>query len=182
VSAVTCSCGASYSRAAWRRLPLVGAVDPELLDAGEVAEQRNCRCGSTITLVRPDTFAPKRPLSERRRQLLELVIEYQRRAGRSPSLSELAEQLQVAGDGQIMAHLQTLERHGYVELGPARPGRRHIRVLRGPDGRRIVRTGRPGTLSARQQKMVRCLHEAGYTRYEIAALACVSYDVVQRIV
>jgi hypothetical protein len=48
---ITCGCcGAAYDRAAWNDLELLGPVDPELLDPGEHAEQRNCRCGSTQTL------------------------------------------------------------------------------------------------------------------------------------
>lgn len=45
-----CHCGAAYNRAEWQQLELLGAVDPELLERGEHAEQRNCACGSTLTL------------------------------------------------------------------------------------------------------------------------------------
>ena len=48
---MTCPrCGASYDWAAWQALELVGPVDPEFFDRDDVVvEQRNCKCGTTLT-------------------------------------------------------------------------------------------------------------------------------------
>ena len=69
-SMLTCGCcGAAYDRAAWQQLELLGSVDPELLDPGEHAEQRNCRCGSTMTLEMAASCALCEAMERGERQL-----------------------------------------------------------------------------------------------------------------
>jgi len=47
-----CSCcGKSYTRAAWKKLPLVAANYDVVGDGVEVLELRNCSCNSTISIV-----------------------------------------------------------------------------------------------------------------------------------
>jgi hypothetical protein len=46
----TCGCGLTYSRLQWSKLPFVGVqvLDPE---TGELADLRNCACGSTLSVL-----------------------------------------------------------------------------------------------------------------------------------
>jgi len=43
-----CSCGRTYTKAQWKKLPFVGYQKYEW---GEVQEMRNCVCGSTMVIV-----------------------------------------------------------------------------------------------------------------------------------
>lgn len=47
---IQCSCGATYTRAQWAKLPYVGEQDD--FDGG-VVELRNCACGSTRAIQLP---------------------------------------------------------------------------------------------------------------------------------
>lgn len=48
-----CSCGRSHTLAEWDKLPLVGVMDAD----GEKLEQRNCECGSTISILLVDQIS-----------------------------------------------------------------------------------------------------------------------------
>ncbi len=45
------SCGRRYAAAEWHKLELVGIIDDRDEPEGELLEQRNCTCSSTITRV-----------------------------------------------------------------------------------------------------------------------------------
>jgi len=60
--AAVCSCGAVYTWQLWYGLEVLGPVDPVMLGPHEDSEQRNCGCGSTLTVDVARRFAePGRP-------------------------------------------------------------------------------------------------------------------------
>jgi hypothetical protein len=61
-TAAVCPCGAVHAWQQWYALEMLGPVDPVLLAPHEDSEQRNCTCGSTLTVDVARRFAkPSRP-------------------------------------------------------------------------------------------------------------------------
>jgi repressor LexA len=66
-------------------------------------------------------------LTERQRQVLELVAEMVAERGYPPSVREIGEALGLASSSTVHSHLQALQRKGYLKIDPTKP--RAIEVL-----------------------------------------------------
>ncbi len=62
-----------------------------------------------------------KPLSARRRQILDAIIEFQKENGFSPSMREVAATVGLKSPASIKAHLGVLHEAGYVRVDPIRP-------------------------------------------------------------
>lgn len=54
-----CSCGRTFTRQEWAQLPNVRFWPPDTVDEGLTLEQRDCPCGSSITLTIKNEAAPR---------------------------------------------------------------------------------------------------------------------------
>ncbi|MCY4067712.1 MAG: transcriptional repressor LexA [Acidimicrobiaceae bacterium] len=63
----------------------------------------------------------RKPLSGRRRQILDAIIEFQKEHGFSPSMREIAAKVGLKSPASIKAHLGVLNEAGYVRVDPIRP-------------------------------------------------------------
>ncbi len=65
----TCSCGRTFSRESWNRIPVSGFMDKGKDLAGVVIELKNCECGSTLAVDlgdEPDSIATIKVTTEPR--------------------------------------------------------------------------------------------------------------------
>ena len=60
-------------------------------------------------------------LTEKRRQILDVISEFQRHRGYPPSVREIGEAVGLTSSSTVHAHLTTLERHGYLRRDPTKP-------------------------------------------------------------
>ncbi len=65
--------------------------------------------------------ADPKPLSARRRQILETIVEHQRLRGYPPSIREIAAAVGLKSPASVKAHLDVLDSAGYLRVDPARP-------------------------------------------------------------
>lgn len=63
----------------------------------------------------------RKVLTNRRRQILDCIIEHQRDLGYPPSLREIAADVGLRSPASVKAHLDILQRHGYVRVDPTKP-------------------------------------------------------------
>jgi repressor LexA len=76
------------------------------------------------------------PLTDRQRQMLDLVVATVCRTGRPPTIRELMAESGVASPNGVSCHLKALERKGHLARHAAKD--RGFTVLRLVDGRRVV--------------------------------------------
>ena len=60
-------------------------------------------------------------LSGKRRQILDVIAEYQRARGYPPSVREIGEKVGLASSSTVHAHLSTLQRQGFLRRDPTKP-------------------------------------------------------------
>ena len=60
-------------------------------------------------------------LSGKRRQILDVIAEYQRARGYPPSVREIGEKVGLASSSTVHAHLSTLQREGFLRRDPTKP-------------------------------------------------------------
>lgn len=60
-------------------------------------------------------------LSEKRRQILDVIAGYQGTRGYPPSVREIGEAVGLASSSTVHAHLSTLQREGYLRRDPSKP-------------------------------------------------------------
>jgi repressor LexA len=70
-------------------------------------------------------------LTSRQRQVLETIAGYIRAHGFSPSLRDIAAALAIRSAATVSAHIEALERKGYIARVPSIP--RTITIIRHPD-------------------------------------------------
>lgn len=63
----------------------------------------------------------RKVLTNRRRQILDCIIEHQRDLGYPPSLREIAAEVGLRSPASVKAHLDILQQHGYVRVDPTKP-------------------------------------------------------------
>ena len=60
-------------------------------------------------------------LTEKRRQILDVISEFQRHRGYPPSVREIGEAVGLTSSSTVHAHLTTLERGGFLRRDPTKP-------------------------------------------------------------
>ncbi len=60
-------------------------------------------------------------LSGKRRQILDVISDYQRARGYPPSVREIGEAVGLASSSTVHAHLSTLQREGFLRRDPTKP-------------------------------------------------------------
>ncbi len=65
--------------------------------------------------------ANRNPLSARRRQILDVIVEHQRSRGYPPSIREIAAKVGLRSPASVKAHLDVLGSAGYLRVDPTRP-------------------------------------------------------------
>lgn len=65
--------------------------------------------------------AHSKPLTHRRRQILDMIVEHQRSHGYPPSIREIAAHVGLKSPASVKAHLDVLDAAGYLRVDPTRP-------------------------------------------------------------
>ena len=65
--------------------------------------------------------ANRKPLSARRRQILDAIVEHQRAHGYPPSIREIAAEVGLKSPASVKAHIDVLDSAGYLRVDPTRP-------------------------------------------------------------
>lgn len=65
--------------------------------------------------------ADRKPLSARRRQILDAIVEHQRAHGYPPSIREIAAEVGLKSPASVKAHIDVLGSAGYLRVDPTRP-------------------------------------------------------------
>ncbi len=65
--------------------------------------------------------AHRKPLTARRRQILDMIVEHQRDRGYPPSIREIAAKVGLRSPASVKAHLDVLDSAGYLRVDPTRP-------------------------------------------------------------
>jgi repressor LexA len=65
--------------------------------------------------------ANRKPLSVRRRQILDAIVEHQRAHGYPPSIREIAAEVGLKSPASVKAHIDVLGAAGYLRVDPTRP-------------------------------------------------------------
>ena len=65
--------------------------------------------------------ANRKPLTARRRQILDVIVEHQRSRGYPPSIREIAAKVGLRSPASVKAHLDVLDSAGYLRVDPTRP-------------------------------------------------------------
>ena len=65
--------------------------------------------------------ANRKPLTDRRRQILDMIVEHQRTRGYPPSIREIAAEVGLKSPASVKAHLDVLASAGYLRVDPTRP-------------------------------------------------------------
>ena len=65
--------------------------------------------------------ANPKPLTARRRQILDAIVEHQRVHGYPPSIREIAAQVDLKSPASVKAHIDLLVSAGYLRVDPTRP-------------------------------------------------------------
>ena len=65
--------------------------------------------------------ASRKPLSDRRRQILDMIVEHERAHGYPPSIREIAAEVGLKSPASVKAHLDVLGSAGYLRVDPTRP-------------------------------------------------------------
>ena len=65
--------------------------------------------------------ANRNPLTARRRQILDVIVEHQRSRGYPPSIREIAAEVGLRSPASVKAHLDVLGSAGYLRVDPTRP-------------------------------------------------------------
>ena len=65
--------------------------------------------------------ASRKPLTARRRQILEAIVDHQRAHGYPPSIREIAAEVGLKSPASVKAHIDVLGSAGYLRVDPTRP-------------------------------------------------------------
>jgi len=65
--------------------------------------------------------ADRKPLTARRRQILDAIVEHQRVHGYPPSIREIASEVGLKSPASVKAHIDVLGSAGYLRVDPTRP-------------------------------------------------------------
>ena len=65
--------------------------------------------------------ANRKPLTARRRQILDAIVEHQRSHGYPPSIREIAAEVGLKSPASVKAHMDVLDSAGYLRVDPTRP-------------------------------------------------------------
>ena len=63
----------------------------------------------------------RKPLTKRRRQILDTIVEHQRSHGYPPSMREIAAEVGLKSPASVKAHIDVLGAAGYLRVAPSRP-------------------------------------------------------------
>ncbi len=63
----------------------------------------------------------RRPLTARRRQILDMIVGHQRSRGYPPSMREIAAEVGLKSPASVKAHIDVLVEAGYLRVDPTRP-------------------------------------------------------------
>ena len=63
----------------------------------------------------------RKPLTARRRQILDMIVTHQRAHGYPPSMREIAADVGLKSPASVKAHIDVLGRAGYLRVDPTRP-------------------------------------------------------------
>ena len=63
----------------------------------------------------------RKPLTERRRQILDMIVGHQRSHGYPPSMREIAAEVGLKSPASVKAHIDVLAQAGYLRADPTRP-------------------------------------------------------------
>ena len=63
----------------------------------------------------------RKPLTARRRQILDMIVEHQRSHGYPPSMREIAAEVGLKSPASIKAHIDVLADAGFLRVDPTRP-------------------------------------------------------------
>ncbi len=63
----------------------------------------------------------RKPLTARRRQILDAIVEHQRAHGYPPSIREIASEVGLKSPASVKAHIDVLDSAGYLRVDPTRP-------------------------------------------------------------
>ena len=63
----------------------------------------------------------RKPLTPRRRQILDMIVGHQRAHGYPPSMREIAAEVGLKSPASVKAHIDVLGRAGYLRVDPTRP-------------------------------------------------------------
>ena len=63
----------------------------------------------------------RKPLTVRRRQILDMIVNHQRAHGYPPSMREIAADVGLKSPASVKAHIDVLARAGYLRVDPTRP-------------------------------------------------------------
>ena len=61
------------------------------------------------------------PLTQRRRQILDMIVSHQQARGYPPSMREIAAEVGLKSPASVKAHMDVLAQAGYLRADPARP-------------------------------------------------------------
>lgn len=86
-------------------------------------------------------LAARRPLTQRQREVLELISETAQRTGRPPTLREIGRQLGITSTNGVRDHLQALIEKGFIRRDER--SARGIQLLRAPSSGPRSRVGAP---------------------------------------
>ena len=65
--------------------------------------------------------ANRKPLTARRRQILDAIVKHQRSHGYPPSIREIAAEVGLKSPASVKAHMDVLDSAGYLRVDPTRP-------------------------------------------------------------
>lgn len=85
-----------------------------------------------MTIAEESAQKKQKPLSTRQQAILEYIINEVTVRGYPPAVREIGEAVSLRSSSTVHAHLNSLERRGYIHRDPSKP--RAIMVLRNPDG------------------------------------------------
>ena len=63
----------------------------------------------------------RKPLTARRRQILDMIVGHQRVHGYPPSMREIAAEVGLKSPASVKAHIDVLDQAGYLRVDPTRP-------------------------------------------------------------
>ena len=71
--------------------------------------------------------ANRKPLTARRRQILDTIVEHQRTHGYPPTIREIAEEVGLKSPASVKAHIDVLGSAGYLRVDPTLPRAMEVR-------------------------------------------------------
>ena len=71
--------------------------------------------------------ANRKPLTARRRQILDTIVEHQRTRGYPPTIREIAEEVGLKSPASVKAHIDVLGSAGYLRVDPTLPRAMEVR-------------------------------------------------------